>query len=80
MRKIEPVYSGVNNSVLADIRIVDGQRELLLLGQAGPGRELSILPSPFAPHSSIKEVFDPEKSLPVLIGGGMGHALAEITT
>ncbi|MDL2306654.1 glycosyltransferase [Desulfovibrio sp. OttesenSCG-928-C06] len=80
MRKITPVYSGSDATpVLNDIKVSEGQKDFLLLGPAGPERELSILPSPFVSSSSIKDVFDPQKSLPVLIGCGLGHALAEIT-
>ncbi|MDR1125447.1 MAG: glycosyltransferase [Deltaproteobacteria bacterium] len=72
MRKNDSAYTPVytDDGGLLDIRVNLGGRELVMLGEAGKARELSILPD-FASCS-------PAGRLPVLLGSGLGHALKEL--
>ncbi|MDR1360589.1 MAG: glycosyltransferase [Deltaproteobacteria bacterium] len=63
-----------DGETLADIRVSRSGRTLSMLGRAGPERELSFLPP--AEPSPAEPV--PQTSLPVLLGAGAGHALAEL--
>jgi spore maturation protein CgeB len=63
-----------SGGVLADIQVTRAGRTLLLLGRAGPERELAFLPPPDPPPPDPPV---PQTSLPVLLGAGAGHALAE---
>lgn len=55
---------------LEDLRLTVGGRSFLLLGESGSRRELAFLPEDGGADLS--------GVLPVLVGSGMGHALAEI--
>lgn len=53
-----------NNAELIDIAVCLNGRATPMLGPAGPERELAFLPGAF-----------PARSLPVLLGSGLGHAM-----
>lgn len=66
--KIEGVY---REDKLIDINAVDKDKNFLMLGPAGPRREVSAVTNFLDQHS---------QNLPVLLGSGLGHALNELLT
>jgi spore maturation protein CgeB len=63
-----------DGDLLVDIQVSRSGRTLSLLGRTGPERELSFLPPP---EPSLAAPV-PQTALPVLLGAGAGHALAEV--
>ncbi len=68
-RSATPVFS--EDGTLADVRIDVAGKIRHLTGRGGPDQELRIL----APHEAHER---PEHCLPVLLGSGLGAALAEL--
>ncbi|MDR2892313.1 MAG: glycosyltransferase [Deltaproteobacteria bacterium] len=77
MRKIETVFAA-GSADPVDIRINICGRQIPLLGPAGAARELAILPAPLCPTADQTTPFKAGKELPVLLGSGLGHALAAL--